>query len=51
VIYCKRSNKKHKTYEEGVIVVKGRSASLRNMENKEVTKRSLSTNPQSLSPG
>lgn len=35
-MYCKRSNKKHKTFEDAVLVLLGRRATLKNMENKQI---------------
>eukprot|EP00729_Bicosta_minor_P022683 gene22683-14644_t len=38
VVWCKRSNKKHKTWEDdAVLVVKGRSATLKDLEGKTIS--------------
>eukprot|EP01083_Nonionella_stella_P268865 909211_1 len=36
VMYCKRSNKKHKSYQDGVLIVCGNKFTLKDMEGKDI---------------
>ncbi len=49
VMYCVRSNKKHKTYQDGYLEVGGQKCVLKTSENKQVSSRTMGTSGLNLS--
>lgn len=50
VLFCKRSNKKHKTYDDGLLVVSGRKCVLKTTEDKVITQRLVGFSTEHLGP-